>query len=120
MGASDRAGNQTGRCHLSLQQPLPAKEKQWPGPQQRPGPYQQCQNPNNICRYCNKKGHLQKECFSRQRNNAPMVDAKGKAYENNHVNKVADKPTARQAKAVYEDSHIGSVTNLSPYHHLNW
>ncbi len=78
-------------------------------------------NPNIICRYCNKKGHLQKECFSRQRNNAPMVDAVGKPYENNCINNVTDQPAAaRPAEVTYEDAHIGSVANLSPYYHLNW
>jgi hypothetical protein len=47
-------------------------------------------NPNIVCRYWNKNGHLQKECFSRQRNNAPMVDANGKPYETNCVNNVAN------------------------------
>jgi hypothetical protein len=46
--------------------------------------------------------------------------ANGKAYETNRVNNVADKPAAQQVKVVYKDTHIGSVTNLSPYHHLNW
>jgi hypothetical protein len=75
-------------------------------------------NPNIISRYCNKKGHLQKECFSHQRNNAPMVDANGKAYESNRVNNMADKSASREV--IYEDAHIGAVANLSPYHHLNW
>jgi hypothetical protein len=56
-------------------------------------------NLNIVCRSCHKKGHLQKECFSRQRDNGPMVDANGKRYE---------------------DAHVGSVANLSPYHNLNW
>jgi hypothetical protein len=52
-----------------------------------------------------------------------MVDANSKLYQqNNHVNNVADQPTAAQAAptAGYEDAFIGSVANLSPYHHLNW
>jgi hypothetical protein len=88
-------------------------------------------NPNTACRYCQKKGHLQKDCFARKRNKAPMVDANGKPYQNqnqnNRVNNVADQATAAAAapakpasEAGYEDAFIGSVTNLSPYHHLNW
>jgi cytochrome c556 len=90
-------------------------------------------NPNTACRYCQKKGHLQKDCFARKRNKAPMVDANGKPYQNqngNRVNNVADQNTAATAtttaaahpasEAGYEDAFIGSVANLSPYHHLNW
>jgi hypothetical protein len=82
-------------------------------------------NPNIVCRYCKKKGHLQKDCFTRKRDKAPMVDANGKVYQNNRVNNVSDQPAAtaaadHHAEAVYKDAHIGSVANLSPYHHLNW
>ena len=80
-------------------------------------------NPNTECRYCKKKGHLQKDCFSRKRDQAPMVDANGKPYQqNNRVNNVADHPAAAQTAPTsgFEDAFIGSVANLSPYHHLNW
>ncbi len=79
-------------------------------------------NPNIICRYCDKKGHRQKECFSRRRANPPMVDANGKPYESNHVNNMADKSAngnPHQPEPVYEDAFVGSVTNLNLYHHLN-
>ena len=61
-----------------------------------------------------------------------MVDANGKPYQNqngNRINNVADQNTATAATAAaahpaseagYEDAFIGSVANLSPYHHLNW
>ncbi len=90
-------------------------------------------NPNMACRYCQKKGHLQKDCFACKRNKAPMVDTNGKPYQNqngNRVNHVADQNTAAAAtstaaahpasEAGYEDAFIGSVANLSRYHHLNW
>jgi hypothetical protein len=81
-------------------------------------------NPNTECRYCKKKGHLQKDCYSCKRDQAPMVDANGKPYQqNNLVNNVADQPAAAAQAAPnagYEDAYIGSVANLSPYHHLNW
>jgi hypothetical protein len=82
-------------------------------------------NPNTECRYCKKKGHLQKDCFSWKRDQAPMVDANGKLYQqNNCINNVADQPTAAAAQATpnagYKDAFIWSVANLSPYHHLNW
>jgi hypothetical protein len=74
-------------------------------------------NQNVVCRYCKKKGHMQKECRSRQRDKAPMVDANGKAYDN-RVNNVAEEGAKPEQE--YEDPHVGAVANLSPYHHLNW
>ncbi len=47
-----------------------------------------------------------------------MVDAKGKPYENNRVNNMAEEN--KKPKKEYEDALVGAVTNLSPYHHLNW
>ena len=44
---------------------------------------------NMKCRYCNKMGHIQYDCFTRRRNNAPMIGADGKPYTqrtNNIVN----------------------------------
>jgi Retrotransposon gag protein len=77
-------------------------------------------NSNVVCRYCKKKGHMQRECHSRCRDGAPMVDANGKKYES-RVNNVAEKDDpVDQAGPQYEDAHIGAVANLSPYHHLNW
>lgn len=37
-------------------------------------------DPNEKCRYCKKAGHRQRECRSRIRAGAPMVDAQGKPY----------------------------------------
>jgi hypothetical protein len=77
-------------------------------------------NPNIVCRYCKKKGHMQRECNSRRRDGAPMVDANGKKYES-RVNNVAEQEDAGgQPEPQYEEAHIGAVANLSPYHHLNW
>ena len=58
-----------------------------------------------------------------RRDNAPMVDANGKPYQSNRVNNVADKSAntnCPQQEPVYEDAFVGSVSNLNPYHHLNW
>jgi hypothetical protein len=56
------------------------------------------------------------------KDNTRMVDANGKQYKSNRVNNMADKSanSARQAEAIYDYTHIGSVANPSPYHHLNW
>jgi hypothetical protein len=75
-------------------------------------------NPNILCRYCKKKGHMQKECRSRQRDKAPMVDANGKAYDNNRVNNVTEENNKPEQE--YEDAQVGAVANINPYHHLNW
>ena len=87
------------------------------GPARSNGP----RNPNIMCRYCKKKGHMQRECNSRRRDGAPMVDANEKKYEQ-RVNNVAEneeKPDEKD-EPEYEDAHVGAVANLSPYHHLNW
>jgi hypothetical protein len=77
-------------------------------------------NPNVVCRFCKKKGHMQRECNSHRRDGALMVDANGKKYES-RVNNIAEKDdSVDQARPQYEDAHIGAVANLSPYHHLNW
>jgi hypothetical protein len=78
-------------------------------------------NPNIMCRYCKKKGHMQRECNSRRRDRAPMVDANGKKYEqrfNNVTEK--DEKIEERAEPQYKDAHVGAVANLSPYRHLNW
>jgi hypothetical protein len=77
-------------------------------------------NPNIVCRYCKKKGHMQRECHSRRRDGAPMVNANGKKYKS-RINNVAEKEDAGEApEPQYEEANIGAVANLSPYYHLNW
>ena len=63
-----------------------------------------------ICRYCKKKGHMQRECRSRQRDKAPMVDAAGKPFTKK-VNVVEDR------EADDEAVKVGSIT---PGLGLNW
>jgi hypothetical protein len=50
----------------------------------------------------------------------PMVNANSKKYETSRVNNVTDKQDTRTSEPVYEDTNVGPVANLSPYHHLNW
>lgn len=61
------------------------------------------------CRYCKKSGHMQKECRSRRRDRAPMVDASGK-------------PFAKQINAVDNDvaNGVASVFIDEPGTNLNW
>jgi hypothetical protein len=68
-------------------------------------------NPNTACRYCQKKGHLQKDCFARKRDKAPMVDFSGKPYQNqnqnNRVNNVAEQPATAAAAVAHPASEAG-------------
>ncbi len=94
----------------------PARSAPGPNATRNNGP----RNPNIVCRYCKKKGHMQRECNSRRRDGAPMVDANGKKYES-RINNVADDNNVKEKEeSQYEDAHIGAVANLNPYHHLNW
>ena len=63
-----------------------------------------------TCRYCKKRGHMQKECRSRIRDRAPMVDATGKPFTRK-VNAVDEKDATEDAVKV------GSIT---PGLGLNW
>ena len=56
----------------------------------RPGNNSSNNGGNTIkCRYCKKPNHMQKECKSRLRDRAPMVDANGKPFPKK-VNAVAE------------------------------
>lgn len=60
-------------------------------------------NSSIKCRYCKKQGHMQKECHSRRRDNAPMVDVTGK-------------PFGRKVNAVEEKDPIETISSVG----LNW
>ena len=94
----------------------PARSAPGPNATRNNGP----RNPNIVCRYCKKKGHMQRECNSRCRDGAPMVDANGKKYESRINNVANDKNVEEKEEPQYEDAHVGAVANLNPYHHLNW
>jgi hypothetical protein len=115
---ADKEINQVAALHR--QQPF-SKSNSAPPCASAPTRSNRPRNPNIICRYCKKRGHMQRECNSRRRDGVPMVDANGKMYKS-CVNNVAEKDekTDDKAKLQYEDAHVGAVTNLSPYHHLNW
>lgn len=57
-------------------------------------------NGNGVqCRYCKKIGHMQRECRSRKRDRAPLVDANGKPFEKK-VNAVEDTAAADVVEVV--------------------
>lgn len=66
-----------------------------------------------ICRYCKKPGHVQKDCFSRKRDNGPMLDSNGKPYER-RVN-AAETTTTAQSNRV---ASVETVTDQ--FRQLNW
>jgi len=74
-------------------------------------------NSATVCRYCKKNGHFQKDCRSRIRDKAPMVDANGKAYrkvhamDSGHPETEWEDPTENEQPQV-----IGSITKAP----LNW
>ena len=86
------------------------------------------------CRYCKKMGHMQKECKSRLRDNAPEVDANGKPYAS-FSSKPSGSPAGNpRVHAVQEiEGHISNYAAaavhavqemrsdyLNAVDHLNW
>lgn len=74
------------------------------------------------CRYCQKMGHKQKECRSRIRDRAPMVDQEGKPYR--RINNVEANDSAAQsgARTQPEGPSVSSINRIEPEqaYHLNW
>jgi len=75
-------------------------------------------NASTVCRYCKKNGHFQKDCRSRIRDGAPMVDANGKAYKK--IQAVAEEeshqPPGSETWETEEPEVVGSISSAS----LNW
>ena len=69
------------------------------------------------CRYCKKMGHMQKECRSRIRDGAPMVDFQGKVISRN-VNAVTEESNS-SAERTIQVGAIGGLTE-NPAYSLNW
>ena len=63
------------------------------------------------CRYCKKNGHFQKDCNSRRRDRAPMVDAQGKPYQKK-VNNIEGETA--------EAGRINTVSVEPEAYPLNW
>ena len=81
------------------------------------------------CRYCQKLGHMQKECYSRKRDNAPMVGEDGKPYQP-RGSPQQSKPNNFAVKAVRQEEEddepdvVGYVNSVRiqapPTVSLNW
>ncbi|MGV0982821.1 MAG: hypothetical protein ACOYB0_10720, partial [Polynucleobacter sp.] len=76
-----RFSSQRGRPQQNRQPPRSGGSGRQP--QQRSG---QVDKSSWKCRYCQKLGHGQFECFSRRRDNAPQVAADGTPYRTNRPN----------------------------------
>ena len=72
-------------------------------------------NSTTQCRYCKKMGHFQKECRSRIREKAPMVDAQGKAYTRKLHKIEEEKPLEDNWD---RDADVGCISNQTQA--LNW
>ena len=66
-----------------------------------------------ICRYCKKAGHVQRDCFSRKRDNGPLLDSNGKPFEK-RINATETTTTAHGGRV----ASVETVTNQ--VQHLNW
>jgi len=71
-----------------------------------------------VCRYCNIKGHFQKECKKRLRDGKPQVDAQGKPYlYENRVHPVKTQEEEEEDENVSALSYYG--INAIRKRHLN-
>lgn len=89
----------------------PFRKRSFSGPQN--------QGAGKKCRYCKKMGHLQKECRSRIRANAPMVDADGKPYTR-RIQAMEDgkTPTASGGGGPVPEEQPQALSEVQ--YHLNW
>ena len=70
-----------------------------------------------VCRYCKKTGHFQKECRSRIRDKAPMVDVNGKPFQK-RVNPINEEGEENHNDWEEEPKVIGSISG--GVQSLNW
>ena len=74
------------------------------------------------CWYCRKPGHQQKECRSRIRDGAPMVNRDGKSFR--RINNVEANDSAAQSgvRTQPEEPSVSSIHQTEPKkaYHLNW
>ena len=72
-----------------------------------------------VCRYCQAKGHYQKDCRKRLKWKAPMVDANGKPYEKKKIFAVNEENPGNKGPA--DSNSIATVKTAYPaLNALNW
>ena len=76
---------------------------------------------NIKCRYCKKIGHMQKECRSRIRDGAPMVDPEGKPYARKvqGIDNQTPGNLSQRTNRTPETSSISTI-DLQETSSLNW
>lgn len=72
------------------------------------------------CRYCKKLGHMQKECRSRLRAGAPMVDAEGKPFRKVHAVEGQQHPDVEGHQPSSGGPHVSSIQQVNQFQSLNW
>ncbi len=73
---------------------------------------------STVCRYCKKTGHFQKECKSRLRDKAPMVDANGQPFKK--VNQVASEAPSTESEDWEKDEEPQAIGSINEGQALNW
>ena len=70
-----------------------------------------------TCRYCKKKGHFQKECMKRKRENGTMLDAQGKPYKVTQVED--DDESEYHSTKDEEDEDSNAIQAISNFYGIN-
>jgi hypothetical protein len=84
-------------------------------PFRRNGGNQNRSRTNLTCRFCKKSGHLQKDCHTRIRSGAPMVDAQGKPYRKVNQLEMGEEDEPDNGAADSSDNSVAKLVNT-----LNW
>jgi hypothetical protein len=75
---------------------------------------------STVCRYCKKNGHFQKECRSRIRDKAPMVDANGKPFTRK-INPVSsEEPDNQPTDGWADEEEAIGISSIRKAQALNW
>lgn len=74
------------------------------------------------CRYCKKMGHMQKECRSRIRDGAPMVDQNGHPFKKVQAVESLDSNAPEGSGAQASGAQVSTLRQIEPEqtYHLNW
>ncbi len=76
-------------------------------------------NSSTVCRYCKKNGHFQKDCRSRIRDKAPMVDANGQPFKKVHqIGEDQPQPEEEDWEEEGTAQAVGSISGAQQP--LNW